>query len=140
MIENVHSAASELRRPAHFLAEAVGDLRRSPPVAWRLFLRNVQARYRRSALSYVWLLLPSIGGTLVWVYMQSRRIVGIEPTAVPYAVYVFSGTILWQVFVDALNAPIQQLTAGRQMITRSRVPLEALIGNVDPRSAWRLFG
>jgi lipopolysaccharide transport system permease protein len=36
--------------------------------------------------------------------------------------------ILWQLFVEAVNAPLQQLNAGRQMITRSRVPHEALIG------------
>ena len=126
-MENVHNADAELRHPVHFLSEAIADLRHAPRVAWRLFVRNMQSRYRRTWLSYVWLLLPSAGTTLVWTFVQSRRIVGIESTGMPYPVFVFSGMVLWQTFVDALNAPLQQLSAGRQMITRSRVPHEALI-------------
>lgn len=127
MSETFQSAQSELRYPLRFLSAAVRDLRHCPGIAWQLFRRNVQARYRRSWLSYLWLVLPSIGGTMIWVYLQSRRVVDVGGTATPYPVYVLSGTILWQLFVDALNAPLQQLTAGRQMITRSRVPHEALI-------------
>ncbi|HEX9985827.1 MAG TPA: ABC transporter permease [Thermoanaerobaculia bacterium] len=127
MSETVYTAHSELGRPARFLAEGARDLGRSLPVAWRLFLSNVQTRYRRSWLGALWLLLPTVGTTLVWVYLQGRGIVAIAPTGLPYPVYVLAGTILWQVFVDALNAPLQQLGAGRQMITRSRVPHEALI-------------
>ncbi|MDP9190086.1 MAG: ABC transporter permease [Acidobacteriota bacterium] len=127
MSETVYTSQSELRHPLRFLSEAARDLRRAPGVAWGLFRSNMQARYRRAWLGYLWLLLPTIGTTAVWVYVQSRRIVEIAPTAVPYPVYVLAGTILWQVFADALNAPLQQLAAGRQMITRSRVPHEALI-------------
>jgi len=127
MSETVYTSQSVLRHPLRFFTEAVRDLRQSPPVAWRLFISNVQARHRRSWLGYLWLLLPTVGTTLVWVYVQSRRIVSITPTEVPYPVYVLTGTILWQVFADALNAPLQQLAAGRQLITRSRVPHEALI-------------
>ncbi|HET8773305.1 MAG TPA: ABC transporter permease, partial [Thermoanaerobaculia bacterium] len=127
MTETAHTADSELLHPARFTREAVSDLRRSFAPAWQLFRRNLQIRYRRSWLGYVWLLLPTVGTTLVWVYIQSRRIVDVAPTDVPYPVFVLAGTILWQVFVDALNAPLQQLTASRPLITRSRVPHEALI-------------
>jgi lipopolysaccharide transport system permease protein len=127
MSETVYSAQSELARPGWFVAEGARDVGRSLPVAWRLFLSNVQTRYRRSWLGALWLLLPTVGTTLVWGYVQSRGIVVSAPTGVPYPVYVLSGTILWQVFVDALNMPLQQLTVGRQMITRSRVPHEALV-------------
>jgi lipopolysaccharide transport system permease protein len=127
MSETVYRSTAELQHPLRFFTEAGRELRRSPAVAWSLFRSNVQARHRRTWLGYIWLLLPTIGTTLVWVYVQSRRIITIAPTDVPYPVYVLAGTILWQVFVDSLNAPLQQLTAGRQMITRSRVPHEALI-------------
>lgn len=127
MSETIYAAHSELSHPAQFLFEAARDLRRSLPVAWTLFRTNLQTRYRRSWLGALWLLLPTVGTTLVWMYVQSRGIVSIAATGTPYPVYVLAGTILWQVFVDALNAPLQQLTLGRQMITRSRVPHEALI-------------
>lgn len=127
MSETVYTADAELRHPSRFVAAAAHDLRQSPAVAWRLVRSGVQARHRRTWLGYLWLLLPSVGTTLVWSYVQSRRIVNIPTGAVPYPVYVLTGTILWQLFVDALNAPLQQLAAGRSLITRSRVPHEALI-------------
>ncbi|HEX2094153.1 MAG TPA: ABC transporter permease [Longimicrobiaceae bacterium] len=127
MTETVYTASSELHHPLRFLADAVGDLRRSPAVAWTLFRSNLQARYRRAWLGYLWLLLPTLGTAAIGVYLQSRRIVVTAPTEVPYPVYVLSGTILWQVFADALNVSLQHLTAGRQLITRSRVPHEALV-------------
>lgn len=127
MTETVYSSDSELHHPSRFAAAAAHDLRQSPAVAWRLMRSGVQARHRRAWLGYLWLLLPTLGTTAVWSYVQSRRIVNIPASEVPYPVYVLAGTILWQLFVDALNAPLQQLTAGRALITRSRVPHEALI-------------
>lgn len=127
MIETVYSARSELHEPRRFFAAAVSDMRRSPAVAWRLFRSALRARHQRAWLGYLWLLLPALGTTAVCVYIESHRIIEVGRTPVPYPVYVLAGTILWQVFAEALAAPLQQLGAGRQMITRSRVPHEALI-------------
>lgn len=123
----IYSSASELRRPSRFLLGAVRDLARSRGVAWQLFRSNLQARHRRAWLGYLWLMLPSIATTVVWVYVQRRGIVAVATPGVPYPVFVLSGMVLWQVFTDAVNAPLQQLGAGKQIITRSRVPHEALI-------------
>jgi lipopolysaccharide transport system permease protein len=125
--ETVYTADPELRNPGRFLASAKEDLRRTAAVAWQLFRRNIQVRYRRAGLGYAWVLLPIVATTLVWVQINVRRLVVIPPTEIPYPVHVLAGMVLWQTFVDALNAPLQQLTAGRQLVTRSRVPLEALV-------------
>lgn len=127
MTETVYSSDAELRHPARFFAEAWGELRRSPAVAWRLFRSSVQARHRRAWLGYLWLLLPTLGTTGVWVYVRSRGLIATGATGVPYVVYALSGTILWQVFAESLVSPLQQLSASRQLVTRSRVPHEALI-------------
>lgn len=127
MTENINDASAAVLHPTSFVRAAAIDLARSPRVAWQLFRSNVQARHRRAALSYVWLLLPTLATTALWVYVQSRRIIGFAPTDLPYPIYVLAGTTFWQLFTDALQSPLQQLTAGRQMITRSRLPHEALI-------------
>ena len=46
---------------------------------------------------------------------------------IPYPIYALAGIVLWQVFADALGSPLQQFAAGRQVLTRSRVPHEALV-------------
>lgn len=127
MTETVYSSHSELQHPARFFADAMRDLRRSPRVAWQLFVSNVQARHRRTWLGYLWLLLPTLGTTAVWVYVRSRGVIATGATGLPYVVHALSGMIFWQVFTESLVSPLQQLAANRQLITRSRVPHEALI-------------
>jgi lipopolysaccharide transport system permease protein len=127
MPETVYSAAPELRRPARFLAAAGSDLRASLPIGWRLFRSNLRVRFRRSWFGYVWLLLPALGTAALAGFIQARRIVSFAPTELPYPLFVLSGIILWQLFAEALNAPLQQFQAGRQLVTRSRVPHEALV-------------
>ncbi len=127
MSDTVYSASPELRRPRLFAAKALADLRASGMIGWRLLRSNLRARHRRTFLGYLWLLLPAIGTALICNYIQSHRIISISPTELPYPLFVLSGMILWQCFVDAINAPLQHLTAGRQLITRSRVPHEAII-------------
>lgn len=116
-----------MRRPGSFLRRWRHDFGVMLPVAWTLFIRGQQAIYRQSALRYVWLVLPMVGTTLVWVFLDDAGVVGIEGTGAPYAVYVASGTMLWQVFVDSLNAPLRKLNGAREALTKTRVPHEAWI-------------
>lgn len=117
----------ELARPAAFFGRALNDLRASPRLGWRLFQADARARHRRSLLGWAWLLLPAAAAALICVYLQSRRVFAVGPTELPYGVHVLTGVVLWQVFVEALNAPLKQLSAAKQMITRSRVPHEAVL-------------
>src|SRR5687767_6990605 len=123
--EVVYSADSQLRSPGRLASELWSDLRVSPSVAWRLFLHGLRAGYRQSWLGYAWLLLPPLATTATWVYLSSIRVLDVGPTETPYTVYVLTGTILWQVFAEALQAPLQQLTAARGILTKSRTPHEA---------------
>ena len=87
----------------------VADLRASRELAWRLLVRNISAQYRQTLLGYVWAFLPPIVTTLVWVFLNAQKIFDVGETGVPYPVYVLTGTILWQVFVDAMNSPLRQV-------------------------------
>lgn len=127
MEEVIYSADTQLLAPRRFVQRALSDLRASPPVAWRLFLHNMQAQYRQSWLGYLWLLLPPIATTLTWVYLNAAHILSLGPTDTQYPVYVLSGTILWHVFAEALNCPLRQLSSARDILTKSRIPHEALM-------------
>lgn len=127
MEEVVYSAESQLRSPARFAAETWADLRVSPRLAWRLFLHSLRANYRRSWLGYLWLLAPPLATTATWVFLNAARVLDVGPTETPYTVHVLSGTMLWQVFADAINSPLQQLSNARAILTKSRAPHEALL-------------
>ena len=122
----VYSSEAQLARPASFFREALGDLRASRRVGARLFTAQLRGRARRSLLGYLWLLLPPAAVTFLCVYLQSLGVLKSGPTELPYVLYVLSGMLLWQVFVEALNSPVQQISAARQLISRSRIPHEAI--------------
>src|SRR4051812_41524886 len=128
MSEIVYSAEPELRRPRRFLRLALGDLGRSRPAAWALFLANLRAQHRRAWLGYLWLLLPALAAAGVCAFIRSRGIVGVAATRLPYPLFALTGLIFWQCFLDALNTSLEQLSRARPMITRSTVPHEAVIG------------
>ena len=66
--------------------------------------------------------------TLIWVVLQSFRVVNFKaPEGVPYVVYVLTGTILWQAFLNGLNAPIQAINSGREMLIKLNFPRESLL-------------
>jgi lipopolysaccharide transport system permease protein len=46
---------------------------------------------------------------------------------IPYPVFVFTGTLLWSILIDALNAPLQQVTANKALLAKINFPREALI-------------
>ena len=143
MIETHYHSQPALRDPRSFLAAAARDLLRAGPVAWRLFRSGLRARHQRAGLGYLWLVIPSLATTGVAVYLQSRGVIAVGPTRLPYPAYALIGIVLWQVFTDALASPLQQFAAGRQVLTRSRVPQEALVlaGLMDVclNGAIRLF-
>lgn len=124
-VKVVYSADSQLSSPRRLAAGAWSDLRVSPSAAWLLLLQSLRASYRQSWLGYFWLLLPPLATTATWVYLNSAGVLEVGQTETPYPVYVLTGTLLWQVFADALHSPLQKLSSARKILTKSRMPHEA---------------
>ena len=127
MRHTVHDARPALVRPVVFFRDMFADLGAAPRLGWALFRTQMKTRYRGSWLGYIWLLIPAFVTTAVGIYVQSRSLVTFPSSSVPYAITVLSGVMLWQTFVEALNTPMQQLKANRQIATRTPVPHEGLI-------------
>ncbi len=125
----VYTPESPIRRPLRFLAQLLADARAARMLAWRLFRRDIAAQYRQTAIGYVWAIMPPLFVTLIWVGLNSSKIVAIKTggTGVPYPVFVLTGTIFWQLFLDAMNAPLRQLSANKSMLNRVNFPTEALL-------------
>lgn len=111
--------------------EALGSLWTAFPqaraLAWRLFLRDTRAAHRQSLLGYLWILLPPLVNTLVWVLLNRSEVVKIESGAVPYPVFVLVGTVLWAAFNGAIMAILGVVSDARGMLAKVNFPHEALV-------------
>ena len=122
-----YSAESQLRNPRQLAISIRHDLRKARLLAKRLFVHQLKAQYRRSLLGYGWLLLPPLATMLVWTYLRRTQLISVGQTTIPYPLFVLAGTMLWQLFVDALNAPLRQLQRAQATLTTINYPIEALL-------------
>ena len=103
------------------------DLRDSRELALRLVIRDISAQYRQTFFGILWAFLPPIATALVFIVLHSQQVIRMGKTDTPYPVFVLFGTVLWQIFVDSLNAPLKVVTASTSMLAKINFPREALI-------------
>lgn len=125
--DRIYSPQSELARPLSLLKLMYSDLLAARELAIRLFIRNISAAYRRTFLGYVWAFLPPLVMTLTFAFLQKQRVLSVDTGALPYFVFLLSGTMLWQTFYDALNAPLKMALQSKVMLAKINFPREALI-------------
>ncbi len=123
----VYTPESRLRFPILMVREMWRDLLASRELGWRLMVRDISAKYRQSLLGFLWAFLPPVATALVFIILNSRKIINISETNIPYPAFVMFGTVLWQVFVDSLNAPLKAVTASKALLAKINIPKEALI-------------
>lgn len=123
----VYTSESSLRDPLQMLQGMFRDLITGRELAWRLAVRDIRAQYRQTALGLLWALILPLANTATWLFIQGSGIVTLQPTALPYPVYVFTGTILWAIFMDAVNAPLQQTVSAKPMLAKINFPRESLV-------------
>jgi lipopolysaccharide transport system permease protein len=116
-----------LAHPMKQLRDMLWDVWAGRELAWRLMVRDISAQYRQTLLGYVWVFLPPLVSSLTFVFLNSQGVLQIGKTSLPYPAFAMLGTLLWQVFVDALQAPITSLQHGKQMLVKINFPREAIL-------------
>lgn len=91
----------------------IHDLLAGRDLTWRLAVRDISAQYRQMQLGLIWAFIIPLATTLTWIFLNGSGVVPVGDTPIPYPVYVFTGTMLWALFTQALNGPITQCTNGQ---------------------------
>jgi len=123
----IYTPDSLLIHPLRMVKEMLRDLVGSRELAWRLTVRDLSAQYRQTFLGFLWAIILPLANTLVWVFLSHSGVVNVSETALPYPVYVFTGTMLWAILMDAMNAPLQMVNASKSMLAKINFPREALL-------------
>lgn len=109
------------------LREMLTDLWASHFLAYQFAKRDISSQYRQSYLGILWLFLTPVASAMVWIFLNSSGTINIPDTGMPYPVYVFSGTLIWSILIDAINSPTQSTNASRSILTKINFPKEALV-------------
>ena len=109
------------------IRSTIRDFPQARALAWRMFVRDTRAMYRQSLLGYVWLLLPPLANTFVWVLLNKQNLVAIDSGDVPYTVFVLSGNLLWAAFNGAVMGMLGIMGEARGVLSKVNFPHEALV-------------
>lgn len=127
--ENITVYSSEGPRLsiASHLQDIVNSLPQAHELGFRLFKRNLKALYRQSFLGFAWALLPPLATAVLWIFLRSNNVISVQDTGVSYSVFVITGTMLWQVFSEAILAPLTQVIDNKTMLSKINIPREGLL-------------
>ena len=125
--ERVYSPEPLLQHPWKMLKAIAADVWAGRELAWRLFMRDLKAQYRQTILGYVWAFLPPLVASATFIFLQSQGITNITGTGISYAAFAMMGTLLWQVFVDSMQSPLQSFGAAKSMLVKINFPREAVL-------------
>ena len=123
----VYTPESQLRHPVQLFKDMGRDLLASRELGWQLMVRDISAQYRQSFLGFFWAFVPAIVTAVGFTFASNAKIVNVGATDLPYPAFVMFNMTLWQTFTEALNSPIQGVTAAKQMLAKINFPREALI-------------
>jgi lipopolysaccharide transport system permease protein len=123
----VYTPESAMRHPAELLRAMFSDLWASRELAWRLFVRDTSARYRQSLLGYFWAFLPPVISTFTFVFLNRSGVLRGGDPRIPYPAFVIVGTLLWQLFADAVTTPIRAVTTAKPILAKINFPREAIL-------------
>lgn len=109
------------------LKASLKDIVSSRFLARQLAVRDIKAQYRQSYLGILWAFITPLATALVWILLRQSGTVKLSDTGIPYPVYVFVGTLIWSILVEAINSPMGSTNAARSILTKINFPKEALI-------------
>lgn len=117
------------------IVSSIRDFPKARALAWRMLLRDVRATYRQSLLGYLWMFLPPLATTFIWVFLNQQQLVSIDSGDVPFPIFVLTGNILWAAFNGAVMSMLSIFGASRGMLSKVNFPHESLAMTAWGKSA-----
>ncbi|MBU0467693.1 MAG: ABC transporter permease [Candidatus Omnitrophica bacterium] len=96
-------------------------------LTWRLFIRNLGAKYKQAALGYFWVIITPFIAIGTFAFLNKAGIVNIGKTDLPYPLFALIGLTIWQLFSSGLNFGCNSLVSAGEMISKINFPRETLV-------------
>jgi ABC-2 type transport system permease protein len=104
-------------------ASSLWDLWEYRQLLGLLVRRELKIRYKDSALGFVWSLLRPLALLLVY-YLAIGKFLGAERQITDFAVYVFTGLTVWQLFAEAVSSGTGSIVANAGLVKKVYLPRE----------------
>lgn len=109
------------------LKESLQDIWDSRFLSKQLAKRDIQAQYRQSYFGVIWAFVTPLATAAVWIFLNLTGTVRVTDTGIPYAVYAFSGTLIWSMVTEAIQTPTRSTNSAKGLMNKINFPKEALV-------------
>lgn len=99
----------------------------SKELIWQLFKRDFFARYRKSFLGSIWVLIMPVIGIISWLFIKKAGVLSPGKVGVPYVVYILVGTTMWGLFMGFYTSATKTLSSVSNIVKQVNFPHEAII-------------
>jgi lipopolysaccharide transport system permease protein len=99
----------------------LGALVQYRDLIWFLMKRDIQLRYRQTALGVAWAVLQPVA-TMAVFSLFFGRLGKLPSDGVPYPLFVFCGLLPWQLFAYTLTESSGSLVANQNLVTKIYFP------------------
>jgi len=105
----------------------IRDLINARELIWRLFLRDIKAKYKQSLLGWIWIILLPIMAVGTFLLLNRSGAISLDNIPAPYAIYGLLGISLWQIFSAGWSAATASIISAGRFITKINFAKEALV-------------
>jgi len=126
----INSAESQSRHPAGVIGAMARGFARSPYTAYRLARKDVKGAYARTSLGLLWDLADPLMFGAIFYFLVVAGILHPGDMAVPYALFVTYGMLLYLTFTESLLAALRIFRTSRGLLAHVKLDPEALILSV----------
>ncbi len=110
------------------------ELWRYRELLYFLTWRDIKVRYKQTLLGILWAVLQPLAIALT-LSLFLGRLAKMPSGGLPYPVFAYAGTVMWQLFSQALTESSNSLLANEQLITkvyfpRLIIPLSAVLASL----------
>jgi lipopolysaccharide transport system permease protein len=123
----VYEPHKQLKQGIKIWKEMFRELVDFRELIWRLFARDLSAKYKQSLLGNVWCLIMPFVAIGTFMYLNHAGILHIQQTSVPYPLYALIGLSVWQIFATGLNSGANSLIGAGDLVTKINFPREVLV-------------
>jgi len=107
----------------------IGQVLQRHELIGNLVGRELRARYKQSVLGMTWSVVTPLINTLLFTFVFNRVAAIPEPRnaagqAIPYALFVYVGTMFWNFFAAGLSSGTDSMTSNLQLLTKVYFPRE----------------
>ena len=103
---------------------------------WTLALKEIKVRYKQTAMGGLWAILQPLLTMIVFTVFFGT-VAKMPSDGIPYAIFSYSGLLLWTYFSNSISSASQSTIANQQLISkiyfpRIIIPLSAtIVGLLD---------